>query len=124
MLSVNKVPELSCNDNVNALSVVVHNGCTDLNELSLQKFNISAKQVVAHFLRELYEYFTLKKTPNELKLPLCYRAIGDPFAKMWVATVYDTVGAYENSVRELAMGTKAPSSNKAQYLPRPLGQAK
>ena len=46
--------------------MAVPNGCTDLNELSLPKFNNSAKQVVAHFLREIDEYFAIKKTPNEL----------------------------------------------------------
>ena len=74
-VSVNNVLDITCNDNVNALSVVVPNGCTDLKELSLLKFNNTAKQVVAHFLRELDEYFALKKTSNELKLPLCFRAI-------------------------------------------------
>jgi len=34
-VSANNVPDISCNDNVNALSVVVPNVCTDLNELSL-----------------------------------------------------------------------------------------
>jgi len=86
----------SCNENVNTLSVVVPNGHNDLNELSLPKFSNSAKQVVANFLRELDEYFALKKTPNELKLPLCFKAIEDPSAKQWFATVYDTVGSYEN----------------------------
>jgi len=95
-VSVNNVPDISCNNNVNALSVVVPNGRTDLNELSLPKFNNSAKQVVGHFLRELDKYSALKKTPNELKLPLCFRDIEDPLAKQWFATVYDTVGAYEN----------------------------
>ena len=95
-VSVNNVPDIFCNENVNALSVEVPNCCTDLNELSLPKFNKSAKQVVAHFLRELDEYFALKKTPNELRLPLCFRAIEDPFAKQWFATVYDTLGTYEN----------------------------
>ena len=86
----------SCSDNVNTLSVVDPNGRNDLNELSLPKFSNSNKQVVAHFLRELDEYFSIRKTPNELKLPLCFRAIEDPFAKQWFATVYDTVGSYEN----------------------------
>jgi hypothetical protein len=93
-VSVNNVSENSCNDYVNTLSVVP-SGCTDLNELSLPKFKNSAKQVVAHFLRELDEYFVLKRTPNELKLPLCFRAIEDPFAKQWFATIYDTVGTYD-----------------------------
>jgi hypothetical protein len=86
----------SCNGNVNTLSVVDPNGRNDLNELSLPKFSNSNKQVVAHFLRELDEYFSIRKTPNELKLPLCFRAIEVPFAKQWFATVYDTVGSYEN----------------------------
>jgi len=101
-VSVNNVPDISCNDNVNALSVVVSNGCTDLNELNLPKFNNSDKLVVALFLRELDEYFTLKKTPNELNLPLCVRGIEDPFAKQWFATVYDTVGTYKNFVTAFA----------------------
>jgi hypothetical protein len=63
---------------VNALSVVVPNDCADLNEPIVLKFKNRAKQVVVHFLRELDEYFTLKKTPNGLKLPLCFRAIEDP----------------------------------------------
>jgi len=86
----------SCNENVNKLSVVIPNDRNDLNELSIPKFSNSAKQVVAHFLRELDEYFTLKKTPNENKLPLSFSAIEDLFAKQWFATVYDTVGSYEN----------------------------
>ena len=95
-VTANNVPGISCNGNVNVLSVVVPNGCTDINELSLPKCNNSAKQVVAHFLRELDEYFAIKKTPNELKLPLCFRTIEDPLAKQWFATVYNTVGMYEN----------------------------
>ena len=76
--------------------MAVPNGRNDLNELSLPQCSNSAIQVVAHFLRELDEYFALKKTPNELKLPLCFRAIQDPFAKQQFATVYDTVGSYGN----------------------------
>ena len=76
--------------------MVLPSGTTDRNDLSLPKFSNSAKQVVTHFLRELEEYFTLRKIPSELKLPLCFRAIEDPFAKQWFATVYDTVGTYEN----------------------------
>lgn len=93
---VNNVPENSRNDNVNASSVIFPNGCTYTNELSLPKFSNSARQVVAHFLRELDEYFALKKIPGEIKLPLCFRAIEDSFAKQWFATVYNTVGTYEN----------------------------
>jgi len=86
----------SCNGNVNTSSVVDPNGRNGLNELSLPKFSNNNKQVVAHFLRELDKYFSIRKTPNELKLPLCFRAIEDPFAKQWFATVYDAVGSYED----------------------------
>jgi len=95
-VSVSNVPDNSCTENVNALSVVLPSGTTDLNDLSLLKFSNSAKQVVSHFLRELEEYFMLRKTPSELKLPLYFRVIEDPFAKQWFATVYDSVGTYEN----------------------------
>ena len=81
-VSVNNFPDTSYNDNVNALSVVVPNGCIDFNELILPKFNNIAKQAVTHFLRELDEYFALKKTPNELKFLLCFRANEDPFARV------------------------------------------
>ena len=74
-VSVNNDPDISCNDSVNAFSVAVPNGCTDLNELSLPKFNNSDEHAVAHFLREFDEYFSPKKTPNELKLLLCFRVI-------------------------------------------------
>jgi hypothetical protein len=69
-VSVNSVPDISCNDNVNASYVVFPNGCTYVSELNLPKFNNSAKQIVAHFLKELDDYFALKKTQKYLKLPL------------------------------------------------------
>jgi len=50
------------------------------NELSLPKFSDSSKQVAFHFIRELDEYFTLGKTPEELRLPLVFHSISDPFA--------------------------------------------
>ena len=62
-VSVSNVPDNSCTENVNALSVVLPSGTTDLNDLSLPKFSNSSKQVVTHFLRELEEYFTLRKHP-------------------------------------------------------------
>ena len=82
----------TCKKNVNILSVVVPNVRNDLIELSLPKFSNSAKQVIANFLMELDEYVALKKTSIEIKLPLCFGAIEDPFAKEWFPTVYDTVG--------------------------------
>jgi hypothetical protein len=48
------------------------------NELSLPKFIDSSQQVAVHFVRELDEYFTPRKTPEELRLPLVFRAISDP----------------------------------------------
>jgi hypothetical protein len=49
-------------------------------QLSLPKFSDSLKHVAVHFIRELDEYFTLKKTPEELRLPLVFCSIADPFA--------------------------------------------
>jgi hypothetical protein len=76
--------------------VVVLNGYTNLDKFSLPKFKNSAKQVVTHFLRKLDEYFSIRKTSDELCLPLCFKAIEDPFAKQWFTTIYKTVGTYEN----------------------------
>jgi hypothetical protein len=94
--SVVNVPDLACTENVSAASVVTPDGYTNLDEFSLPKFKSSTKQVVMHFLRELDEYFSVRKTPTELKLPLCFKAIEDPFAKQWFTTIYKTVGTYEN----------------------------
>jgi hypothetical protein len=62
------IPINSCKDNVNALSVLVPNGCTDMTELSLPKFSNSAKQVLAHFLRELND--TLHSRKHQMNLNL------------------------------------------------------
>jgi len=83
-----------CTENVSAGSVVAPNG-HNLEEFSLPKFKNSSKQLVTHFLRELDEYFVVRKTPVELKLPLCFKAIEDPFAKQWFTTIYKTIGTYE-----------------------------
>jgi hypothetical protein len=50
-------------------------------ELLLPKVSDSSKQVAVCFIRELDEYFSLRKTPEELRLPLVFRSITDPFAK-------------------------------------------
>jgi hypothetical protein len=94
--SVINVTDSACNENVSEVSVVTPNGYNNLEEFSLPKFKSSAKQVVTHFVRELDEYFSVRKTPTELKLPLSFKAIEDPFAKQWFTTVYKTVGTYEN----------------------------
>jgi hypothetical protein len=122
-VSVNNVPDNSCNGNVNALSVVVPNGCTDLNELSLPKFNNSVKQVVAHFLREIDEYFAIKKTPNELN----FRFALGPLRTLLPnngSRQFTTLSGHTRTLRQrsrITMGTNAPSSNNVQHLPRPLG---
>jgi hypothetical protein len=58
------------------------------NELSLPRFTDSSQQVTVHFVRQLDEHFSLRKTPEELRLPLVFRAISDPFAKQWMLTAY------------------------------------
>jgi hypothetical protein len=65
-------------------------------ELSLPKFSDSSKQVAVHFIRELDEYFTLRKTPEELRRPLVFRSISDPFAKHWMLTTYGQLKSYDD----------------------------
>jgi hypothetical protein len=60
----------------------------------MPKFTNSSQQVAVHFVRELDEYFALKKTPEELRLPLVFRAISDPFAKQWMLTAYGKINSY------------------------------
>jgi len=66
------------------------------NKLSLPKFFDSSKQVTVHFIRELDEYFTFRKTPEELRLPLVFRSISDPFAKQWMLTIYGQLKSYDD----------------------------
>jgi hypothetical protein len=66
------------------------------NELSLPKYSDSSKQVVVHFIRELDEYFTLRKTPEELRFPLIFRSISDSFAKQWMLTTYGQLKSYDD----------------------------
>ena len=76
------------NTNTNAISYIENVSAqpetsvdTSQYELSLPKFSDSSKQVAVHFIRESDEYFTLRKTPEELRLPLVFRSISDPFTK-------------------------------------------
>jgi hypothetical protein len=69
------------------------------NELSLPRFTDSSQQVAVHFVMELKEYFSLWKTPEELHLPLVFRAISDPFAKQWMLTAYGQLTSYNNFKR-------------------------
>jgi hypothetical protein len=64
------------------------------NELSMPKFTDSSQQVAVYFVRELDKYFLLKKTPEELRLPLVFRAITDTFAKQWMITAYGKLESY------------------------------
>jgi hypothetical protein len=65
-------------------------------ELSLPKFYDSSKPLVFRFIRVLGEYFTLNMTPEEIRLPLVFRSISDPFAKQWMLTIYGQLTTYED----------------------------
>jgi hypothetical protein len=86
----------SCTENVSAQSETVVN-TNQYSELSLVTFSDSSKQVAVRFIRELDGYFTLKRTPEELPLPLVFRSISDPFAKQWVLTTYRQIKSYDIS---------------------------
>ena len=84
----------SCNNNVNAGSGLYANN-TDLSELTLPTFTDSASQVPLHFIRDLDQYFSLKRTPEELRLALVFRAVKEPFAKQWLSSVFDRMKNYD-----------------------------
>ena len=69
------------------------------NELSLPRFTDSSQQVAVHSVRELDEYFSLRRTPEELRLLLVFRAISDPFAKQGMLTAYGQFKSYEDFKR-------------------------
>jgi len=52
-----------------------------------------------HFIRALDEYFSLRKTPEELRLPLVFRSISDRFAKHWMLTAYGQLSSYDDFKR-------------------------
>jgi hypothetical protein len=70
-------------------------GSVNPNELTLPVFKDSSKQVPLHFIRDLDFYFSLKKTPDQLKLPLTFRAVQEPIAKQWFSSTYDKLTSYE-----------------------------
>ena len=67
----------------------------DLSELKLTSFTDSSKQVSLHFIRDLDLYFKLKQTPDHLKLPLTFRAVQEPIAKLWFSSTYDKLNSYD-----------------------------
>jgi hypothetical protein len=93
--SVVNQPSNSCNyPNVNVTSEV-HAKSVGLCELTLPTFSDSSKQVPRHFIRDLDQYFNLKQTPDELRLPLVFRAIQEPFAKQWLSSSFDRLKSYD-----------------------------
>ena len=68
---------------------------TDLSELILPTFTDSTSQVALHFIRDLDQYFSLKRTPEELRLALIFRAVKEPFAKQWLSSVFDRMKSYD-----------------------------
>jgi hypothetical protein len=70
----------SCNNSVNAGSGLYEN-TSDFSELTLPTFTDSTSQVPLHFIRDLDQYFSLKRTPDELTLALVFRAVKGSFAK-------------------------------------------
>jgi hypothetical protein len=84
----------SCSDNVNAGSGMYANN-TEFSELTLPTFTDSTSQVPLHFIRDLDLYFSLKRTPEEMRLALVFRAVKEPFAKQWLSSAFDKLTSYD-----------------------------
>jgi hypothetical protein len=84
----------SCNNNVNARSGLSANA-SDLSELTVPTFTESTSHVPLHFIRDLDQYFSLKRTPEELRLALVFRAVKEPFARQWLSCVFDGMKTYD-----------------------------
>jgi len=84
----------SCNNNVNAGSRLYANN-TDLSELTLPIITDSTSQVPLHFIRDVDQYFSLKRTPDELRLALVSRAVKELFAKQYLSSVFDKTKNYD-----------------------------
>ena len=69
----------SCIQNVSAHSEMSAD-TSQYNELSLSKCSDISKQVAVPFVRELDEYFTIRKPHERLRLPLVFLSISNPFA--------------------------------------------
>jgi len=95
VISVINQPNSSCSHgNVNVTSEL-HTKSAELCELTLPTFSDSTKQVSLHFIRDLDQYFNLRRTPDELRLPLVFRAIQEPFAKQWLSGSFDKLKGYD-----------------------------
>ena len=84
----------SCNNNANAGSELYANN-TDLSEMTLLTFKDSTSQVPLHFFRDLDLYFSLKRTPEELRLVLVFRAVKEPLSKQCLSSVFDRMKNYD-----------------------------
>ena len=49
-----------------------------------------------HLIRELDKYFSLRKTPKEIRLPFVFRSISDTFTKQWMLTAYRQLRSYDD----------------------------
>ena len=93
--SVINQPNNSCSyGNINATSEL-HAKSAELCELTLHTFSDSAKQVPLFFIKDLDQYFYLRQTPDELRLPLVFRAIQEPLAKQWLSSSFDKLKGYD-----------------------------
>jgi len=90
---VPNTPVNSCNNNVNPGSELYANN-TDLSKVTFPTFTDSTCQVPVHFIRDLDQYFSLKITPEQLRLALVFRAVKEPFAKQWSSSVFDRMKTY------------------------------
>jgi hypothetical protein len=82
-----------CSDSVNVGSTLYANN-TGFKELTLPTFTDSTSQVPLHFIRELDLYFSLKRTPEEIRLALVFRAVKEQFAKQWLSSFVDEKKSY------------------------------
>jgi hypothetical protein len=93
--SVIKQPTNSCSyANVNVTSEL-HKKSVGFCDLTLPTFSDSTKQALLHFIRVLHQYFNLKQTPDELRLPLVFRAIQEPSARQLLSSSFDKLKSYD-----------------------------
>jgi hypothetical protein len=48
-----------------------------------------------HFIMDLDQHFNLRQTPDELRQPLVFRAIQEPFAKLWPSSSFGKLKGYD-----------------------------